>query len=144
MVRSDSLVYRGTKLLLDQFNLDKHTHPRMAKAGSSWRSNGKSRRKRVLKRAVMVSEEKEDQESFTSRSQEDVCIEFLTFTNVLLSGISPQVRTESKHTQGHRHLTTDKLVQNNPPLYFLEFYSCIIGLQFLSYFSGVWFFKAYN
>lgn len=28
-----------------------------AKAGSSWRSKGKSRRKRVLKRAVMVSEE---------------------------------------------------------------------------------------
>lgn len=34
-------------------------HPRMAKAGSSWRSNGKSRRKRVLNRAVMVSEEKQ-------------------------------------------------------------------------------------
>lgn len=36
----------------------KPTYPRMANAGSSWRSNGKSRRKRVLKRAVMVSEEK--------------------------------------------------------------------------------------
>lgn len=32
-----------------------NTHPRMANAGSSWRSNGKSRRKRVLKSAVMVS-----------------------------------------------------------------------------------------
>lgn len=36
----------------------KHTHPRMANAGSSWRSNGQSRRKRVLKRAVMVSAKK--------------------------------------------------------------------------------------
>lgn len=33
------------------------THPMTAKAGSSWRSKGKSRRKRVLKRAVMVSGE---------------------------------------------------------------------------------------
>lgn len=33
------------------------THPMTAKAGSSWRSKGKSRRKRVLKRAVIVSEE---------------------------------------------------------------------------------------
>lgn len=39
---------------------EKYAHPRMANAGSSWRSNGKSRRKRVLKRAVMVSEERED------------------------------------------------------------------------------------
>lgn len=39
------------------------THPMTAKAGSSWRSKGKSRRKRVLKRAVMVSgEEGEEQE----------------------------------------------------------------------------------
>lgn len=37
---------------------EKHTHPRMANAGSSWRSKGKSRRKRVLKRAVMVSGKK--------------------------------------------------------------------------------------
>lgn len=36
------------------------THPMTAKAGSSWRSKGKSRRKRVLKRAVMVSEEQTD------------------------------------------------------------------------------------
>jgi len=34
-------------------------YPMTAKAGSSWRSNGKSNRKRVLKRAVMVSVEKE-------------------------------------------------------------------------------------
>lgn len=33
----------------------RHTHPMTAKAGSSCRSKGKSRRKRVLKSAVMVS-----------------------------------------------------------------------------------------
>ena len=31
------------------------TYPMTAKAGSSWRSKGKSNRKRVLNRAVMVS-----------------------------------------------------------------------------------------
>lgn len=41
----------------------------MAKAGNSWRSNGKSRRKRVLKRAVMVSEEKQDCSSTESHFQ---------------------------------------------------------------------------
>lgn len=49
------------ELIQDQFKVapvqPEKTHPRMANAGSSWRSNGKSRRKRVLKRAVMVSEE---------------------------------------------------------------------------------------
>ena len=33
-------------------------HPMTAKAGSSWRSKGKSSRNRVLKRAVIVSERK--------------------------------------------------------------------------------------
>lgn len=97
----------GAKLLWDQFNvasvLRKLTHPRMAKAGSSWRSNGKSRRKRVLKRAVIVSEEKEEKKElfsiwfrlYSKMSVTEMCINCIyTHTYDFWKGVNVKIITK--------------------------------------------------
>lgn len=50
-------IYLFFKFICEIINWLIVTYPMTAKAGSSWRSKGKSSRKRVLKRAVMVSGE---------------------------------------------------------------------------------------